>query len=251
MSIGNRPFLSNLILKNPLSRAVLRRLLTLVDTALEIDSKNLERCLQRNALQESAEFVQTNLRAARSYPDAQSLLTDCLRLANPENGDLVCEFGVHTGGSINLIASQCGCTVHGFDSFEGLPERWRDQFEKGRFAVTELPKVRKNVHLIKGWFDATLPGFLKQHPGNVSFLHVDCDLYSSTSTVLRLLKHRISKGTVIVFDEFFNYPNWQEGEFKAFSEFISHSKCSYEYVAYCRSGEQVAVAITSPPTVKD
>lgn len=39
------------------------------------------------------------------------------------------------------------------------------------------------AELVVDWFDDTLPGFLSEHPGPVSFLHVDSDLHSSATTV--------------------------------------------------------------------
>lgn len=108
----------------------------------------------------------------------------------------------------------------------------------------KLPRVVQNVRLIKGWFDKTLPEFLTTHPEKVVFLHIDCDLYSSTHTIFTCLAPRIKEGTVIVFDEYFNYPGWREGEFKAFSEFIAHEGLKFEYLNYNRKGEQVSVKIT-------
>ena len=70
--------------------------------------------------------------------------------------------------------------------------------------------------MIKGLFDDTLPSFAKTHTQPVSFLHVDCDLYSSTKAIFDILGDQIVEGTVIVFDEYFNYPGWQHHEFKAF-----------------------------------
>jgi hypothetical protein len=157
---------------------------------------------------------------------------------------LYLEFGVFAGRTINHVAKLVNQRIYGFDSFEGLPERWRDLYDAGRFKVARLPSVRPNVTLVKGWFNETLPGFLKDHPGDVSFLHVDCDLYSSTVTILDCLKPRIKAGCVIVFDEYFNYPGWKEGEYKAFQEFIAAEKWGYEYLGYNRLNEQVAVRIT-------
>ena len=51
-------------------------------------------------------------------------------------------------------------------------------------------------------------------------------------------------GTVIVFDEYFNYSGWEEGEFRAFQEFVAARKLSYEYLTYNREHQQVAVRIT-------
>ena len=103
---------------------------------------------------------------------------------------LILEFGVYSGNTINHIASMTPQKVFGFDSFEGLPEDWRADFPKGRFAAA-LPAVRDNVELVVGWFDATLPGFLARETNPISLLHVDCDLYSSTKTIFDLCRDRI------------------------------------------------------------
>ena len=47
----------------------------------------------------------------------------------------------------------------------------------------------------------------------------------------------------IVFDEYFNYPDWENGEFKAFQEFISESGLKYNYISYNRNHQQCAVKI--------
>ena len=45
------------------------------------------------------------------------------------------------------------------------------------------------------------------------------------------------------FDELINYHGWEEGEFKAFTEFVAGRQLAFEYVAYNRTGGQVAVRI--------
>lgn len=133
--------------------------------------------------------------------------------------------------------------IYGFDSFEGLPETWRNGFEETSFNLNgNLPQVNENVRLVKGWFNETLPAFVKEHPEPCAFIHVDCDLYSSTKTIFNELKNQIVPGTVIAFDEYFNYPGWQESEYKAFMEFIAWSGLNFEYIARTNY-EQVAVKI--------
>lgn len=69
------------------------------------------------------------------------------------------EFGVVTGMSINIIAEAAQeREVHGFDSFEGLPENWSGHVEtQGSFSSKgQLPKVRPSVRLYKGWCGETL-----------------------------------------------------------------------------------------------
>lgn len=55
------------------------------------------------------------------------------------------------------------------------------------------PEVRSNVRLYKGWFEQTIPEFLarqqrqQQQQGQrlrVGFVHMDCDIYSSTKFAL-------------------------------------------------------------------
>lgn len=95
-----------------------------------------------------------------------------------------------------------------------------------------------------GYFDKTLPLFKKDESRKIAFLHLDADLYSSTKIVLDSLKDQITKGTIIVFDEYFNYPGWEQGEFKAFQEFIKETNYQYQYIGYTNL-QQCAVEITS------
>lgn len=143
------------------------------------------------------------------------------------------EFGVATGGSINYISKFTNDNVYGFDSFRGLPEKWRNGYEKGAFNRNGiLPRVRHNVKLLKGWFNETLIPFIKTQNKKVSFIHMDADLYSSTKYVLDTLKDYIDKDCVIVFDELVNYHGFDgdTGELKAFYEFITENKVDYEWI---------------------
>lgn len=201
----------------------------------------------RQAAQETAAFVSQNMAHVPALADRFALLAHSIRQVGPETKGHFCEFGVASGISINHIASLTDREIHGFDSFEGLPEDWRAGFGKGAFSQDGLPPVRTNVRLYKGWFDQTVPAWAKEHPGPMAFIHMDADLYSSTKTVLDALADRIVPGTVIQFDEFFNYPGWQEGEFKAFTEFVAKHQIGFEYIGYSQGGDaqQAAVRIRS------
>jgi hypothetical protein len=205
-------------------------------------AKDIDSARQYRAAQESADFVDQHMTMAGSYADKFVLLKAAI--AQIEVQGLCCEFGVYRGETLNFIASQLSQQVHGFDSFEGLPEDWRQGHEKGTFAVGHLPRVRPNVRLHKGWFEDTLPAFREQHPGPVAFLHLDADLYSSTKTVLDLLGDGIIPGTVIAFDEFFNYPGWREGEYRAFHEFCCDRQVEVRYLGFVGRDQQAAAKIT-------
>lgn len=157
---------------------------------------------------------------------------------------LFLEFGVFGGRSITLSAwTLPDKIIYGFDSFEGLPENFRYDWAKGSFDMRGIePIVPDNVRLIKGWFNETLPPFVKNHPQKCAYIHVDCDLYSSTKTIFDNLKNQIGAGTIIAFDEYFNYPGWQEYEYKAFMEFVAENDIDFEYIART-DYEQAAVRI--------
>ena len=178
----------------------------------------------------------------------QNLRNECVT-ANRDflQNKLFLEFGVMQGHSLvdyrgAYMSNNINADFYGFDSFEGLPEYWREGFPKGKFKVDKLPKVSQNVTLIKGWYDQTLEPFIKKNKGKALFLHIDCDLYSSTSTIFEVFEDCIQTGTVIVFDEYFNFPEWRKEEHKAFIEFIEKKDFDYKYIGY--SKYQVAVMIT-------
>jgi len=82
-----------------------------------------------------------------------------------------------------------------------------------------------------------------EHKGLIGFLHIDSDLYSSAKTIFELLEPRLKPGAVIVFDEYFNFTEWQECEYKAFMEFLGKTGLSFEFIGYNRNEEQVAVVL--------
>lgn len=162
------------------------------------------------------------------------------------------EMGVCTGRTVNFIAAlNPEKIIYGFDSFEGLPEAWiREDIHipKGTFAFKQnntLPPVLHNVRLVKGMFKDTLPKFKNTvlNDKSIAFLHIDCDIYSSTKEVFEILGDHIVSGTIIVFDEFYNYPGSENHEFKAFQEFLQKSGRKAHYIAFNQYFEQAAVRI--------
>jgi hypothetical protein len=198
----------------------------------------------RLATEESAKYVTERMTKARAFNSRQELLK--WALSQCEVSGLFCELGVYKGDSLNLIAqNRPEEIIHGFDTFEGLPEDWRPGFYKKAFSLKgELPVIaHPNVELHKGLFADTLPLFLEKEKRKLSFAHVDCDLYESTKVALNLLADRIGATTILVFDEYINFPGWQQHEFKAFHEFSIERKLSYQYIGYCPLSEQVAIRI--------
>lgn len=221
----------------------LRLTVRLVEPLAVANAKSIYRARQRHALRSTVEYVEQNMRNVQSTCNKKHLLTRAFAVADVSEGRLICEFGVFKGDTLNHIARLSGGNVYGFDSFEGLPSGQSDHWSEGDFKVFTLPKVRSNVTLVKGWFDQTLPRFLSEHKQVAGFIHIDCDLYYSTKTIFSLMGERLRPGSVIVFDEFFNYPSWQEGEFRALQEFLEETGYGVEFIGYNRFGEQVAIRL--------
>jgi hypothetical protein len=139
------------------------------------------------------------------------------------NWGLNVELGVFNGVTISTLAKDMGGKNVKADAFN------RDG---------KLPDVPDNVQLYKGWFNETLEPFLGEKLSPISFLHVDCDLYSSTDYALNLLNDYIMRGTIIRFDELccwrhvfkeaspkgksnrVMYTTWKDHEWKALNEWL-------------------------------
>ncbi|MEN3321212.1 MAG: hypothetical protein V7643_4614 [Mycobacterium sp.] len=203
--------------------------------------RDLSYAQDTQAAKESAAFVLENMPTAKVFWESP----DTLRYALGEikGPGLALEFGVATGSTLQIIADAVGAdrTVAGFDVFTGLPETWRTGFPAGEFAQ-EPPDIA-GATVIAGLFEDTLPAFLADTDEAIAFMHVDCDLYSSSKTVLDLTCARLAPDAVLVFDEFFNYPGWQQHEYRAWTEFLAESGRTAEYLAYTGNHEQVVVRL--------
>lgn len=209
-----------------------------------VQNKNPISVLKERAIISSANYIEKNLGNALVFISREELWRYASSSCISEGLNL--EFGVHKGDSIRFFSRLPQfkhTTIFGFDSFEGLKENWpgtraiAGHFDqKGR-----APYAPKNVVFVKGWFDETLPNFLSDNKEMLRFLHLDADTYPSTKIVLNLLNGRFDTGTIVVFDEYYGYINWQNGEFKAWMEFSSENKINYEYIAF--GAQQTAIRI--------
>ena len=195
-----------------------------------------------NALLTSARYICRAMTAELGAPfsyHVRQIAAEATRVPG-----VVCEFGVAWGHSIRQLAALFpNRAVHGFDSFEGLPEQFA-QVAAGDYSTQgRLPPAPKNVTFHKGWFEDTLPDFVAELEEPIAYLHIDCDLYSSTKTVFDYLGPHIVSGTVIVFDEYLAFEGWQDHEYKAFQEFIAESGHTYSYIGFSRKLATVAVVI--------
>jgi predicted O-methyltransferase YrrM len=207
--------------------------------------RDLTFAADREAVTSSAEFVRLAMPTAPAFPSLVDTLRHALSLA-PADG-MALEFGVWSGTTLReIVAARPHGRVYGFDSFQGLPEDWRPGFPAGIFESNGVPEV-PGAELVVGLFADTLPRFLDEHPGDVTFLHVDSDLYSSAKTVLEHVGPRLRVGSIVLFDEFFNYPGWQDHEYRAWCEHVEKTGIGFRYRGYTIDHEQVILEVTAVP----
>jgi hypothetical protein len=166
-------------------------------------------------------------------------------------GDIA-ELGVFRGAGLmtwaNLLEAYCigdrTKIVFGFDNWQGFtdirPEDGREDltvqktaggFSPGAY-FAELKHAleifdddrfvswKARVKLIEGDIGATVPAFVKDNPGvRFSLIHFDCDLYGPTQAALTALWPLLSRGGVMLFDEYAIH-NWP-GETQAVDEFLA------------------------------
>ncbi len=154
------------------------------------------------------------------------------------------EFGVFSGSSINQFSKLLGSkTIFGFDSFEGLKEDWiGTSVVKGTFDLKKkIPKLNKNVSPISGWIENTLPIFLREKKPSIIFAHIDVDTYSTAKFILQNVKPYLAKNSILLFDELYNFPGWDEGEYRALRETFNENE--YQFLTFALNGQQACIKI--------
>ena len=144
---------------------------------------------------------------------------------------LYLEFGVWKGESTrrwSQLLKNKNSRLHGFDSFEGLPEDWNDEMKSGHFSTRGVPPDIPDgrVKFFVGRFEQTLPTY-QFVDSPVLVIYLDADLYSSTAFVLGTLKKHIKVGTIICCDDFWD----RHHEQRAFNEFLSETGMTVELIA--------------------
>ena len=151
------------------------------------------------------------------------------------------EFGVFNGTSINFFAGILKEKIYGFDSFMGLRENWEHNLKGAYDSGGKEPKVRKNVILVKGLVQETIPKFLSDKKPAINFIHMDLDTYESTKFVLEKVKPYLAKKSIIIFDQIYNHTGWEEGELKALTEVFKENE--YRYLSFAKDGCQAVLEI--------
>ena len=70
---------------------------------------------------------------------------------------------------------------------------------------------------------------------------MDLDTYESTKFVLQEIKPYLKRGSILLFNEFYNFPGWSVGEYKALTEVFINSE--YKIIAFSKHGWEAVVEI--------
>lgn len=181
----------------------------------------------------------------RNYRDRYKLFEYLIKNEKLENENVnYLEFGVSKADSfkwwLNAIKNK-DAAFYGFDTFEGLPEKW-GTYKAGDMSaiIPDLNDTR--AEFFKGLFQETLFGFIKLHnlnDGKRKIIHMDADLFSATIFVLTSLAPYLNDNDIILFDEF-NVPNH---EFYAFRIFTDTFYVKYELLGAVNNFYQIAIKI--------
>jgi hypothetical protein len=144
---------------------------------------------------------------------------------------VICEFGVQWGATLATLSNlralyepyNASRTVFGFDTFAGFEstqaadgalvktgdyasrpgyEATLEEILAYHESICPFPE-RRNFQLIKGDATVTIDGWLADNPSAVISLAIfDMDLYEPTKVVLEKIRDRLTRGSILVFDEF-------------------------------------------------
>tara|TARA_E500000178_G_C16489237_1_gene516574 strand:- start:15 stop:560 length:546 start_codon:yes stop_codon:yes gene_type:complete len=169
---------------------------------------------------------------------------ELLKKTKKIKGDII-EFGVWNGNNLLSLKKihdylNLNKKIIGYDHFKGMPKNSRDfyrnsfhgdirflkklikffEFKNLRLINDDILNLKNNLNIFK----------------KLSFIYIDCDLYTTTKKILELLSIKLSKGGVIVFDEG-NQDIKKSGETRALKEFLKKNKKNFSK-KYLRKGYQ-------------
>jgi predicted O-methyltransferase YrrM len=187
---------------------------------------NVPLVAQMAAAQSTARWIHQNADRAPHFLTRMDML-EGICSGNLIDGSIA-EFGVFTGAVTRFIRPRFPDRVyHAFDSFRGVPEQMSLSVSKWAFDQGGVvPKLPKDVTVHAGWFADTLPEYRKAYDEALALIYIDCDLYESVCEVLDGIQDQLRPGSILVFDDWYNFPNWEAHSYRAVNEFVARSGLS-------------------------
>jgi len=178
---------------------------------------------------------------------------ELFKLVNQVPGAIV-ECGVLKGASFSrfamfreIFSNSFSKKIIGFDTFGKFPETTFEDDKKPREQqitsagvesiskeqLTEVLKnkgIEKNIELIEGDIVETVPKYVEDNPElKISLLNLDTDIYEPAVTILDKLYPRITKGGILVLDDYETFP----GEAKAVDDYFKDQKIEIKKFSFC------------------
>jgi O-methyltransferase len=190
----------------------------------EVRFRSLYRKYKKYTMVSEAAYA-GNLHLAAKVKDVEGSIVEC---------------GTWRGGMIAGIADVLGSRrcYYLCDSFQGLPPAkeidgaaalaWQADTTSPKYhdnctaseedarAAMSMSSA-KDYHIVKGWFEETLP---KLPPQPIALLRMDADWYDSTKCILDNLADRVVRGGLIIIDDYYAW----EGCTVAVNEFAARRK---------------------------
>jgi hypothetical protein len=171
-------------------------------------------------------------------------------LQNLAVGGDILEFGVFQGAVTRYIFPRAANRqYHAFDSFRGVPKAMSLTVARHSFSLDGLvPDLPGGVIVHDGWFSDTLPVYRRNYMAPVALAYIDCDLYESVETVLAKIQDRLVPGSILIFDDWYNFPNWERHSYRALKEAESRTKWQFVPMAFSTREHAGAFVCQSKPS---
>lgn len=179
---------------------------------------------------------------------------ELFKMVNNIQGDIF-ECGVFKGTALARFAMfqdrfgrKYNKKIVAFDTFRKFPKssleadkryikKFTNEAGESSISVGQMVKVMKKkklndiVELVPGNITKTVPEYIRKNPRQkISLLNLDVDIYDPSKIILEYLYPRISKGGILVLDEYGSFP----GETKAIDDFFNKNP-RIEYLPFCKS----------------
>ena len=133
-------------------------------------------------------------------------------------------YGFDNWRGFTKLSPEDGHKVEQLQKVEGgfSPEAYFEELKNAIdiFDADRFVSWKKRIKLVEGEIEKTVPDFVSENTGvRFSFVHFDCDLYTPTKAALNALYPKVSRGGVIIFDEY-SIADWA-GETQAVDEFLA------------------------------
>jgi hypothetical protein len=202
-----------------------------ISPALLTALKDIRVTAQISAGQSSATWIARHADRVEAFKTRQKMLDHLCKFPIPDGA--LAEFGVFTGAITRYLRPRFpDRAYHAFDSFLGVPEAMGLAVDAGDFSLGgQVPELPEGVTVHAGWFEDTLPAFCQTYDCKLAFVYIDCDLYESVRTVLTHLHDRLTPGAIVAFDDWYNFPNWEQHSKRALEDLVDQTGARFSPVA--------------------